>query len=247
MSAKQYTPEWVEENVGSVENLIHQRFPRVPESYDYVEKNNVRDHMVAQAKKWLIDSSGKRIRHPIRLLFLPHVCAIDLYQFSQSFGVNAQESLAVEHNASYAKFLRAWVEAAKKLPGWKLFRGLRIFEGKISQATSQFDGEFDIVNLDFNGPWNKEVIATLTNLFQRELLAIPSIIFITLNDTEVWRNSRRGSKSRSLKETLPGRVYRLTNGTRYTCHRLFYMDWIGEGESKMVMYAFGVHEKEKRP
>ena len=241
-----YTPEWVETNIGSFSTLVHTRFEKVPESYDYSAKNNVRSWMVKQAKAWISDQKGNE-PGKVRLFFLPHVCAIDLYEFSQAFTVDSAKSLAVEHNHFYAEHLRSWVEAADQLEGGEPFLNLQIFEGKTSEATATVDGKFEIVNLDFQSAWNLEIQQTLKNLFKRGLLTIPGVLFLTVNDSEVVRLGRAVKKTKPLYTLVPQRVYQLTNRTVYTCHFLWYMDWATEGSGRMYVFAFGIHHKEAKP
>ncbi len=236
-----FTRTWVKKNIGSFATLVHRDFPNVPEHYDYSEKNRVRRYMVKQTSASL-DPKSKRIR----MLFMPSVWAIDLYEFSQKFRIDSAHSLAVEHNHFYAEHLRSWVEAADQLVGGVPFKGMQIYEGKMSEATREVSGPFEVANLDFISPWNREVRESVKNLLQRDLLTIPAVLFITLNATDWIRSIHEKKTDKSLAQLMPARIYRLSHKTKYTCHYRWHMDWIGEGGSKMLTIAFTVHAKEKR-
>lgn len=234
-----YSPEWVKENIGSFSTLVHKRFDNIPDNYDYPAKDSVRRQMVQFALAHL--PKGK----PIRIFCLPGVCCVCLFEFGQRFTIDPANSLAVEYNDYYYAHLISWVEAASQLVGGEPLQNLSTYHGYASLAAAEITGVYEVANLDFNCEWNSEVVGTLKNLFRNNRLAIPGILFLTLNDSERYRSRAGMTAGQSIKQIFHTRVWITARDTEYTPHYRYHLSWESPKGSKMVTFFFVLHPKEK--
>jgi hypothetical protein len=168
------TPRFVKERFGSV-SIIRNSSSISGETQYFTEAK--------QAVRELIAEETHKILHfPLRLISLPHVNMADIVEFANWCTIEPPKSLAVEKKRKWFNLISSWVNAASLLPDGHIINGLRVYNGKLSQALIGVPGVYNCVNFDFDGCLSREVYTSLQNLFTYQRLADDAVVFVTLAD-----------------------------------------------------------------
>ena len=233
-----YPADWVSSNIGSVENLATVELPGMGYTYTSEEKTKDRQLIVEDAVRMF------GTEKPIRALVLPHARMLDYTLFASRLNIVPVESLAVERDRVVYNHLASWVDGWWALKGGVIFQGLRTYRGKLSDALDEVDGEYDLVNLDFNGPWTTEVEIAVSKLFAHQRLADQALLCITLAESERWVQNPQFAKVKKLhRHFVVEKVRRAANKAVYSLRYRWHHGYKKNTPYPMITIVFKVRKK----
>ncbi|MBL7206451.1 MAG: hypothetical protein ISS36_02530 [Candidatus Aenigmarchaeota archaeon] len=189
---------WVADNLGSVDAITTQP---ILDAVFYGGGGGEREGKQYD-RDLICDAVRKNLSNPrnLRYLGMPAVNFIDYVLLHERFGIDPEQSIAVERGRKEANIMQSIIRHWDIIDGGEMFQGLRLYEGFMDRALGKRgikDGKFNFVWLDYLSSWGPDKERAIRNLFENDHLDDPAVVFVTLNTSalEIARFERgRGSK-----------------------------------------------------
>jgi hypothetical protein len=174
------SPAWIKKRVKTIDDLLVQEIP------------NARPYQKQHARDWMESFIVSELSNEPSISYLglegPHFGSyISISKLAQ---ISPEKSLIAEWAVREYLQMRSIATTCKPINRGEIFRGLNIEFGALSevlekQHNKKRNYQFNLANLDYYGPLNQEKITTLARLFDYQMLADRSLVFLTLNTSQM--------------------------------------------------------------
>jgi len=171
---------WIKKHLRSLDEIASAEIPGAPVYPKDVER------------VWMEEFVFKELAHlpAVNYLGLEGAHFGSYISLSRLISVNASQSLIAEWDERAFMQMKSIVRNNQSIKGGEIFKGINLYYGPLSEILDRCHHRertfsFHYANLDYQGPLNQEKITTLAHLFEFNYLAPKSLLFITLNASQL--------------------------------------------------------------
>jgi hypothetical protein len=207
--------------------------------YSGENKQGIREKELAIAAGFF----GKR---KIRYLGLEGSNFISYIQFAKGLNIEPCRSLVPEREEFKSNIMKSIVKYNHIINNGEIFKDLNVYSGEVAGALEKFaipnSLRFNLVNLDYEGGFTKEKEETIDLLLG--VLDKRSLIFITLNDTAMWRTRlvSEGLKGYDFSTTSQARIMEGILDRSTLHHRSVLNEAYGDTKHRMLAVGYYIEK-----
>lgn len=171
---------WIKKNLRSLDEIASVEIPGAPV------------YPKASERVWMEEFVLKELSHisSINYLGLEGAHFGSYMSLSKLISIDPSQSLIAEWDERAFLQMKSIVRNNQSIQGGEIFKGINLYYGPLSEVLDRLHQKersfsFHYVNLDYQGPLNQEKITTLAHLFEFNYLAPNSLLFLTLNASQL--------------------------------------------------------------